>query len=84
MKDLDARQRSTDVQQHNRDQAIRLYLDGMKRNKIAYIVGVHYQTTGDWIRRYEMGGEEALKIGQRGRKEGDGRILSPTREKKLQ
>jgi len=84
MKESDARQRSTDVQQHNREQAIRLYLDGMSRSKIAYIVGVHYQTLGDWIRRYETGGEKALKIGQRGRKEGDGRILNPTQERKLQ
>jgi len=79
----DARKRSTEVQQHNREQAIRLHLEGMNRRDIARIVAVHYVTVGDWIRRYEKGGMEALKIGKRGRRYGDGRKLTAAQEERL-
>lgn len=80
----DARKRSTEVQQHNREQAIRLFSDGMSRYEIARIIDVHYATVGDWIRRYEKGGLEALQIGKRGRRSGDGRKLSAAQERKLE
>jgi transposase len=80
---IDARKRSTEVQQHNRQQAIRLYLEGMSRPEIARIIDVHYGTVADWIRRYEKGGLEALEIGQRGRNIGDGRKLTAAQEQRL-
>jgi transposase len=80
---IDARKRSTDVQQHNREQAIRLYLDGMSRQEIARIIAVHYTTVNDWIRRYKKGGIDALQIGTRGRRRGDGRILTAAQEQRL-
>jgi len=80
---IDARKRSTEVQQHNREQAIRLYLEGMSRAEIAKIVDVHYGTLSDWIRRYKQGGKEALKIGARGRRSGEGRKLTAAQESKL-
>ena len=79
----DARKRSTEVQQHNREQAIRLYLEGMSRAEIAKIVGVHYGTIAGWIRRYTQGGTDALQIGQRGRRQGEGRKLTAAQERKL-
>ncbi|MCF6262665.1 MAG: helix-turn-helix domain-containing protein [Xanthomonadales bacterium] len=39
----------------------------MSRYEIARVIDVHYATVGDWIRRYEKGGLEALQIGKRGR-----------------
>lgn len=80
----DARKRSTEVQQHNREQAIRLYLEGMDRVEIAKIIDVHYGTLAEWIRRYNQGGMEALKIGKRGRRSGEGRKLTVAQETKLQ
>ncbi len=81
---IDARKRSTEVQQHNRNQAIRLYLEGMSRQEIARIVDVHYGTVSEWIRRYEKGGVEGLAVGKRGRREGDGRKLRVAQEQRLQ
>ncbi len=81
---IDARKRSTEVQQHNREQAIRLHHEGMSRIEIAKIVGVHYQTIGDWMRRYAKGGASSLQIGQRGRRHGNGRILTAAQEKQLE
>ncbi|MCF6264720.1 MAG: hypothetical protein L3J24_14195 [Xanthomonadales bacterium] len=40
----DARKRSTEVQQHNREQTIRLFADGMSRYEIARVIDVHYAT----------------------------------------
>ena len=80
---IDARKRSTEMQQHNRNQAIRLYLEGMSRQEIARIVDVHYGTVSEWIRRYEKGGVEGLAVGKRGRREGDGRKLSVAQEQRL-
>ncbi len=79
----DARKRSTEVQQHNREQAIRLYLEGTSRLEIARIIDVHYGTVADWIRRYDKGGLDALKIGKRGRSKGDGRKLNEAQERSL-
>lgn len=83
MLSTDARKRSTEVQQHNREQAIRLHLSGKKREEIAEIVGVHRGTIGNWITLYNKGGIDGLKIGQRGRREGDGRTLTVPQERRL-
>ena len=83
MDKIDTRKLSTERQQHNRDQAIRLHLEGMSRKDIAHIVGIHTSTLGTWIALYNKGGAEALKIGQRGRREGDGKTLTESQEVKL-
>jgi transposase len=80
---IDARKRSIEVQQHNREQAIRLYLDGISRAEIAKVIDVHYGTLAGWIRRYNQGGIEALQIGSRGRRKGEGRKLTANQEQKL-
>ena len=84
MNRIDARKRSTEVQQYSREQAVRLFEEGKSREEIAGIIDVHYGTVCDWIRRYRRGGKKALRIGQRGRKTGDGRKLSAAQEKELQ
>ena len=84
MQKIDARKQSTEVQQHNREQAIRLHSEGMKRKEICRIVGVHSSTLGSWIALYNKGGMEALKIGQRGRRVGEGRRLTCAQEKRLE
>jgi len=83
MDKIDARKQSTEIQQHNRDQAIRLHSEGVKRAEIARIIGVHTSTLGAWIALYNKGGAEALKIGARGRRIGEGRRLSEAQETKL-
>ena len=83
MQKTDARKHSTEVQQHNREQAIRLHLEGMKRSDIAQIVGIHTSTLSAWIALYNKGGVEALKLGQRGRRKGDGRTLTASQERRL-
>jgi len=83
MQKIDARKLSSEVQQHNREQAIRLHGQGMKREDIAHIVGIHPSTLGAWIALYNKGGAEALKLGQRGRRKGDGRTLSAPQELRL-
>ncbi|MGV6859615.1 MAG: helix-turn-helix domain-containing protein [bacterium] len=55
----------------------------MSRPEIARIIDVHYGTVTDWIRRYEQEGLAALKIGQRGRRSGDGHQLTAPQERKL-
>lgn len=84
MKKIDARKQSTEVQQHNREQAMWLRSEGMKRSEICRIVGIHPSTLGAWIALYNKGGMEALKIGQRGRRVGEGRRLSAAQEKRLE
>ena len=76
MKNIDARKLSSEAQQHNRDQAIRLLGKGKSRRDIAEIIGVHYITVCNWIRRYEQGGKSGLAIGQRGRRCGEDRKMT--------
>ena len=83
MHKTDSRKLSSEVQQHNREQAIRLHLQGMKRAEIARIVGIHTSTLGAWIVLYNKGGAEALKLGQRGRRKGEGRTLTGAQEQRL-
>ncbi|PWQ96488.1 IS630 family transposase [Leucothrix pacifica] len=83
MSKIDTRKQSTEVQQHNREQAIRLHLKGLSRADIAEIISVHKSTLSEWIALYNKGGLEALKIGQRGRRTGDGRKLTEAQESKL-
>lgn len=83
MDNIDTRKLSTEVQQHNRDQAIRLHLEGVSRKDIAQIISIHPSTLGAWIALYNKGGNEALKIGSRGRRTGEGRTLSEPQERRL-
>lgn len=83
MKKHDARTLPREVQQYNRDLAIRLFQDGKTRKEIAEIVGVNYVTTCDWIRAWKKGGDKALQLNKRGRGSEEQRKLTPKQEEVL-
>jgi len=83
MKKLDARKLTPEIQQHNRDLAIRLFQQGKKRTDIAEITGVHYGVAYRWIKAWEQGGEAAIKQGQRGRRSAEQRPLTEAQESVL-
>lgn len=83
MTKIDTRKLSSELQQHNRETAIRLFQEDHSRKEIARIVGVHYVVVCGWIRAWQSGGDEALKLGQRGRRPIEQRLLSPEQERIL-
>ncbi len=83
MNTTDARKLPTDVQQHNRNQAIRLFQHGKSRQEIAEIIGVHYGVVCRWIRAWKDGGKKGLEIKKRGREVGERRVLTAAQEKEL-
>lgn len=86
MKNTDSRSLSSEVQQHNRDLAIRLFQKGVKRKEIAEIIGVHYGVTCRWIRAWEKGDRKAkaIQLGKRGRRKGEQCVLTVEQEHNLQ
>jgi len=83
MKRIDARKLTSEVQQYNRDLAIRLFEQDQKRADIAKIVGVHYGVVCRWIRSWEQSGRQSIKLGRRGRSSGDQRCLTAAQESVL-
>ena len=83
MKKHDARSLPREVQQYNRDLAIRLFQDGKTRTDIAEIVGVNYVTVCDWIKAWKKGGKKALQLQKRGRGSEEQRKLTPHQEEVL-
>ncbi len=83
MKKIDTRKVSSELQQHNRDLAIRLFQQGHKRAEIAEVIGVHYTVACSWIRAWKLGGEQAIKLGQRGRRPEEQRRLTGAQESTL-
>ena len=83
MKKIDARKLSTQIQQHNRDTAIRLFHEGRSRKDIASFVGVHYMTVCKWIDAFKKAGKTGIVIGKRGRSEGTKRKLTAAQEAAL-
>ena len=83
MKNIDARKLPTEVQQHNRTLAIRLFQQGKSRQEIAEIVGVHYGVVCRWIRAWKAQGTKGLEIKKRGREVGQRRVLTAPQEKEL-
>lgn len=83
MKNTDDRNLPKEVQQHNRDQAIRLFKGGKSRKEIAEIVSVHPDTISKWIRKWKEGGDEALQLKKRGRGSKEQRMLTEAQEAKL-
>ena len=80
MKKQDARKLSKEIQQHNRNQAIRLFTEGKKRAEIAMVIGVHYVVVCDWIRAWRRGGTAAIQLKKRGRGSEDQRLLTEKQE----
>jgi transposase len=81
---MDARKLSSELQQRNRKQAIRMFEAGHGREQIAQSLDVHYGTVCRWIRAYQQQGESGVQLGKRGRRSGEDRLLCPAQEAKLQ
>jgi transposase len=83
MKNTDSRSLPSEVRQHNRNLAIRLFKKGLARKDIAKIIGIHYGVACRWIRAWEQNGNNAIELKQRGRKKEQNRILTPDQERCL-
>lgn len=83
MEKIDARTLGKESQQLLRNQVIRLRKAGNTYEKIAEIVGIHKSTACDICKKYERGGNKAIKIKQRGRPKGSNRTLTPEQEQRL-
>lgn len=84
MGEFDARKHKPEVQQQLRKQAIHLRKKGWKYAGIGEAVGVHANTVAKWCGAYKRGGNKAIRIQKRGRKEGMKRTLSPDQEVQIQ
>jgi len=80
MERVDARKHSPEVQQQLRNQAIHLRKKGWKHGAISEAVGVNVSTVAKWCRAYGKGGDKAIRIQKRGRKNGMKRTLSLDQE----
>lgn len=79
----DARKLSSAEQHERRRQAIRAYQRGRTRTQIAEDVGLSYTAVGKIIALYESSGVAALAPRLRGRRGGEGRVLTPTQEDRI-
>jgi len=80
MERIDARKHSPEIQQQLRNQAIRLHQKGWQYSDIAEAVGVNVSTVAKWCRAYKKGGDKAIRIRKRGRKDGMKRTLGLEQE----
>lgn len=72
MKKRDARKLSSEAQHELRQCAVRMVCEeGHSKKDAASALGVTRQNVGRWVRLYEEGGLEALKLGRRGRRTGE-------------
>ena len=83
MKKQDARSLSQEVQQSNRNQAVRLFKMGKSRKDIADIIGVSYSAVCNWITAWRAGGDEAIVLRKRGRTSDSQKLLTEAQEKAL-
>jgi transposase len=74
MKNSDFRALSSEAQEVLRRKAVNAVLDGMSQAKAAETFGVTRQAMCGWMKKYEEGGQKALKALQRGRPKGQGRL----------
>lgn len=80
MTKIDGRKLSSEIQQHNRELAIRLFEAGESRKCIAEMIGANYMVVCRWIKSWQDGGTEAVKLGTRGRRPGEKRLLTEPQE----
>ena len=80
MKKIDARTLSQDVQEVQRQQIVRLRKLGRSNRETAEIVGVSESHCSKVWQRYKKEGPESLAKGQRGRRHGAQRDLTPEQE----
>jgi transposase len=83
MKKIDARTLNQDVQEAQRLQIVRLRESGRPNNETAEIVGVSQAHSSNVWQRYKKQGPESLVKGQRGRRHGAQRDLTPEQEAEI-
>jgi transposase len=84
MDEIEVSKCSKEMQQQLRDQFIRLRRKGWTLLAISEAIGVCHSTVRNWSRDYKNGGNKALRIKNRGRKEGEKRTLSLEQEEQVQ
>jgi len=80
---IDARKATTEQQQEKRNIAIKLLKKELSVKEIAEIVGVHPSRIYDWRSKYKKAGRKGISIGQRGRRIGSNKSLSPEQEQQI-
>ena len=83
MKKRDARTLKIEAQQELRNQIIRLRKKGISNLKVAQIVEMSKESTSRIWSLYKRGGQQAIELKTRGRKEGDKKTLNPKQEEQL-
>ena len=80
MKKRDARTLKIEAQQELRNQIIRLRKKGVSNLEVAQMVVMSKEATSRIWALYKRGGQKAIALKTRGRKEGDKKTLTPTQE----
>jgi transposase len=80
---IDARKISTYAQQEKRNTAIKLRKKGMSCQEVAEIIEVDHTTVAKWYAKYRRDGNNAIKVGQRGRRTGANKSLSLEQEQQI-
>ncbi len=84
MNNFDARKLNQQTQYELRKQVVRLREKGLDNKSISEIVGLSQSHVSTIWKKYERGGLDALKPGQRGRRLGDKRELTSDQEADIQ
>ena len=84
MNNFDARKLNQQTQYELRKQVVRLRKKGLDNKSISEIVGLSQTYVSTIWKKYERGGLEAIKPGQRGRRHGDKRELTSDQEIEIQ
>jgi transposase len=84
MQEEDARSLPAAAQEQKRKLAVKMRRAGKTYPAIADLVGVHKLTVGKWCRQAEARGIAALASKKRGRRKGEGRLLTPAQEAAIQ
>ena len=84
MNKVDARTLNQQTQYELRKQVVRLREKGLDNQSISEIVGLSKSHVSTICKKYERGGLDAIKPGQRGRRLGDNRELTSDQEAEIQ
>lgn len=84
MEKIDLRKASTAEKEAIRIRAIMMHKQKIKQNEIAFLLGVHKNSICQWVKIFKEQGNKGLKEVKKGRKKGDGKLLSNEQEKEVQ
>ena len=84
MEKIDLRKASTAEKEAIRIRAIMMHKQNIKQKEIASLLGVHKNSIYQWVKLFKEQGKKGLKEVKRGRKKGDGKLLSDEQEKEIQ